>query len=51
VAAPAATPLDRVVMLMTAYATGLRPAEPARWQIGDIDRMVIHVRGGKGRDV
>jgi site-specific recombinase XerD len=46
----AATPLHRIV-LMTAYATGLRRAELARLQIGDIDsqRMVIHVRGGKGR--
>jgi site-specific recombinase XerD len=46
----AATPLHRIV-LMTAYATGLRRAELARLQVGDIDsqRMVIHVRGGKGR--
>jgi site-specific recombinase XerD len=46
----ALTPLHRVV-LMTAYATGLRRAELARLQIGDIDsqRMVIHVRDGKGR--
>jgi integrase/recombinase XerD len=36
---------------MTLYGTGLRRAEVARLQIGDIDRerMVIHVRGGKGR--
>jgi len=46
----AATPLHRIV-LMTAYATGLRRAELARLQIADIDsqRMVLHVRGGKGR--
>lgn len=46
----AATLLHRIV-LMTAYATGLRRAELARLQISDIDsrRMVIHVRGGKGR--
>jgi len=55
VAAPAATPLDRIV-LMAACATALRRAELARWQIGDIDsqRMVIPARGGKGckdRDV
>ncbi len=39
------------VLLMTLYGTGLRRAEVARLQIGDIDRerMVIHVRGGKGR--
>ena len=46
----ALTPLHRIV-LMTAYATGLRRAELARLQVGDIDsqRMVVHVRGGKGR--
>jgi len=51
----ALTPLHRIV-LMTAYATGLRRAELAHLQVGDIDsqRMVIHVRDGKGgkdRDV
>jgi integrase/recombinase XerD len=46
----ALTPLHRIV-LMTAYATGLRRAELSHLQVGDIDsrRMVIHVRGGKGR--
>ena len=39
------------IVLMTLYATGMRRAELARLQISDIDsrRMVIHVRGGKGR--
>jgi integrase/recombinase XerD len=38
-------------ILMTLYATGLRRAELAQLKISDIDseRMVIHVRGGKGR--
>ena len=46
----ALTPLHRIV-LMTAYATGLRRAELAHLQVSDIDsrRMVVHVRGGKGR--
>jgi site-specific recombinase XerD len=46
----ALTPLHRIV-LMILYATGLRRAELTHLQIGDIDtpRMVIHVRGGKGR--
>ena len=36
---------------MTLYGTGARRAELARLQIPDIDsrRMVIHIRGGKGR--
>jgi site-specific recombinase XerD len=39
------------VLLMTLYATGLRRAELARLKVSDIDseRMVIHVKGGKGR--
>ncbi len=39
------------VVLMTLYGTGVRRAELTRLQIPDIDsrRMVIHIRGGKGR--
>ena len=39
------------ILLMTLYATGARRAEVARLKISDIDsqRMVIHIRGGKGR--
>ena len=46
----ARTPVHRVV-LMTLYATGLRRAELTHLKVSDIDtgRMVIHVRGGKGR--
>ncbi len=46
----ARTPFHRIV-LMTLYATGVRRAELARLKISDIDsqRMVIHIRGGKGR--
>jgi integrase/recombinase XerD len=46
----ARTPFQRI-LLMTLYATGVRRAELARLKITDIDsqRMVIHVRGGKGR--
>jgi site-specific recombinase XerD len=46
----AETPFQRV-LLMTLYATGARRAEVARLKISDIDsqRMVIHIRGGKGR--
>jgi site-specific recombinase XerD len=38
-------------VLMTLYGTGVRRAELTRLQIPDIDsrRMVIHIRGGKGR--
>jgi len=43
-------PLHRVVV-MTLYATGLRRLELTHLKVADIDaaRMVIHVRGGKGR--
>jgi len=46
----AETPFHRM-LLMTAYATGLRRAELAHLKVTDIDsqRMVIHVKGGKGR--
>jgi site-specific recombinase XerD len=39
------------IVLMTLYGTGARRAELAHLQIPDIDsrRMVIHIRGGKGR--
>ncbi len=46
----AESPFHRV-LLMTLYATGARRAEVARLKVSDIDsdRMVIHIRGGKGR--
>jgi site-specific recombinase XerD len=46
----ATTPFYRTI-LMTLYATGLRRAELADLKVSDVDseRMVIHVRGGKGR--
>ncbi len=39
------------ILLMTLYATGARRAEAARLKVSDIDsqRMVVHIRGGKGR--
>jgi integrase/recombinase XerD len=39
------------VLLMALYATGLRRAELAHLKVTDVDseRMVIHVKGGKGR--
>jgi hypothetical protein len=39
------------ILLMTLYATGARRAEVAHLKISNIDsqRMVIHIRGGKGR--
>jgi len=46
----ALTPFHRTI-LMTLYATGSRRAELANLRIADVDsqRMVIHIRGGKGR--
>ena len=46
----ATIPLHRI-LLMTLYATGARRAEVAHLKVSDIDsqRMVIHIRGGKGR--
>ena len=47
----AASTLFYRVLSMTLYATGLRRAELAHLKVSDIDkeRMVIHVKGGKGR--
>ena len=38
-------------LLMTLYATGVRRAELTHLKISDVDsqRMIVHVRGGKGR--
>jgi integrase/recombinase XerD len=46
----ALTPFHRTI-LITLYATGVRRAELANLKIADIDsqRMVVHIRGGKGR--
>jgi integrase/recombinase XerD len=46
----ASNPFHRI-LLMTLYATGGRRAEVAHLSLNDIDsrRMVIHIRGGKGR--
>jgi len=46
----ALTPFHRTI-LMTLYATGVRRAELANLKIADVDspRMVVHIRGGKGR--
>ena len=46
----ALTPFHRTI-LITLYATGVRRAELANLKIADIDsqRMLVHVRGGKGR--
>ncbi len=45
----ATTPFYRII-LMVLYATGLRRSELARLKVTDIDseRMMIHVKGGKG---
>jgi len=44
------TPFQRI-LVMTLYATGARRAEVAHLKVTDIDseRMVVHIRGGKGR--
>jgi integrase/recombinase XerD len=46
----ASNPFHRI-LLMTLYGTGGRRAEVAHLTLNDIDshRMVIHIRGGKGR--
>jgi site-specific recombinase XerD len=46
----ASNPFHRTI-LMTLYATGVRRAELARLKLTDIDteRMVLHIRNGKGR--
>ena len=46
----ARTPGQRI-LLITLYATGARNAELTHLKISDIDsqRMVVHIRGGKGR--
>ena len=46
----ARTPSERI-LLMTLYATGARRSELTHLKISDIDsqRMVVHIRGGKGR--
>lgn len=42
--------LDHRVCLITIYSCGLRLGEGLRLQVGDIDseRMLLHIRGGKG---
>ncbi len=44
------TPFQRI-LVMTLYATEARRAEVANLKVSDIDsqRMVVHIRGGKGR--
>ena len=46
----ARTPCERI-LLMTLYATGARNSELTHLKVSDIDssRMVVHIRGGKGR--
>ena len=43
--------VKHLAMLLTAYSGGLRVSEVAQLEVGDIDseRMIIHVRRGKGR--
>jgi site-specific recombinase XerD len=47
----AASNLFHRAMLMTAYSTGMRRIEMCRLKVEDVDseRMVIHIREGKGR--
>jgi site-specific recombinase XerD len=47
----AASNLFHRAMLMTVYSTGMRRAEMCRLKVEDIDsdRMLIHIRQGKGR--
>ena len=47
----AATNLYRHTILLTLYATGLRRNEVCQLKVSDIDseRMILHVRQGKGR--
>src|SRR5262249_9518488 len=46
----ARTPSERI-LLMSLYATGARRSELTHLKVSDIDsqRMVVHIRGGKGR--
>jgi len=46
----ARTPAERI-LLMALYATGARRSELTHLKVSDIDsqRMVVHIRGGKGR--
>src|SRR5438105_777490 len=46
----ARTPCERI-LLMALYATGARRSELTHLKVSDIDsqRMVVHIRGGKGR--
>lgn len=47
----AASNLFHRAMLMTAYSTGMRRIEMCRLKVEDVDseRMIIHIREGKGR--
>jgi integrase/recombinase XerD len=47
----AACPPFHRTLLMTLYATGVRCAELTHLKVSDVDskRMVIHIKGGKGR--